>query len=166
MILSDHPSYGSGTEHQAVCGAYKAALRITSTGVYVGSIQPDQGVPAAMRPAGATDQAAKDLVAAAFAVCAAATTTSVNDCPQLTTLAAVDPTNIHWTLNGDPLAGASVAFDGDHSVFTVTGDFAMAVAFTMSGSRFQGDSATKYFRADLFWNGSTLQLVTMEGIVG
>jgi hypothetical protein len=104
----------------------------------VGPIQSAQGVAAVPRPAGATDQAAKDLVAAAFVACAAATTTSVNDRPQLTPLAVADPTNIRWTLNGDPLSGAAIAFDGDHSVLNVRGDFAMAVAFDMSGSHFQG----------------------------
>ena len=165
MILSDHPSYGSGVQHQAVGGAYKAILRITSTGVEVGPIQFARGVPAAVRPPGATDQAAKDLVAAAFAACAAATTTSVNDCPQLTTLAVADPTNVRWTLSGDPLSGSAVAFDGDHSVLNVTGDFAMAVGLNMGGSHFQGNSATKRYRADLLWDGSNLQLITIEGLL-
>jgi hypothetical protein len=73
-----------------------------------GLVQPAQGVPAVMRPTGATDQAAKDLVAADFAACAAATTISVNDCHQVSTLAVADPKNIRWTLGGDPLAGATV----------------------------------------------------------
>ena len=165
MVLSDHPSYGSGTEHQAVGGAYKASLRVSSTGVEVGPIQPAQGVPPLVRPSGATDQAAKDLVAAAFAACAAATTISVNDCPQVTTLAVADPKNVRWTLNGDPASAATVAFDGDHSDLSVTGDFAMAVSFSMSGSLFQGDSATKHYRADLFWDGNALQLVTVIGLL-
>ncbi len=166
MILSDHPSYGAGVEHQAVGGAYKAVLRITSTGVEVGPIQPASGVPAVMRPAGATDQSAKDLVAAAFTACVAATTISVNDCPQVTTLAVADPTNVRWTLNGDPLSGAAVAFDGDHSVLIVAGDFAMAVGLDMGGSHFQGDSATKRYRADLFWDGTTLKLISIGGVLG
>jgi hypothetical protein len=166
MILSDHPSYGSGVEHQAVGGAFKAILHVTSTGVDVGQIQSAQGVPAVTRPAGATDQAAKNLVAAAIAACAAATTTSVNDCPQVTTLAVADPTNVRWTLNGDPVSGATVAFDGDHSILSVTGDFAMAVSLTMRGSQFQGNSATKRFRADLLWDGSKLLLVSVTGLLG
>jgi hypothetical protein len=50
-----------------------------------GLVQPAQGVPAVVRPTGPTDQAAKGLVAAAFAACAAATTISVNDCHQVST---------------------------------------------------------------------------------
>jgi len=48
---------------------------------------------------------------------------------------------------------------------SVTDDYAMAVSFNMSGSLVQGNSAAKHRRADLVWAGSTLQLVTLVGIL-
>lgn len=165
MVLSDHPSYGSGTQHEAIGGPYSAALSVSPSDVKVNSIGLGTGVPAATRPAGATDQAAKDLVAAALAKCAAATTAQVNDCPQLTTLSIVDATNVRWTLSGDPLAGSTVTFDGDTSLLRVAGDFSMTIDFDMAGSHYQGASAAKRYEADLFWDGSALQLVTVQGVL-
>lgn len=57
-------------------------------------------------------------------------------------------------------------FDGDHSVLSVTGDFTMAVEPNMNGSHFGGKSATKHYRAGLFWDGTGLQLITLEGVLG
>ncbi len=64
------------------------------------------------------------------------------------------------------LSGAVVSFDGDHSVPSVSGDFGMAVGLNMSGSHFQGDSATEHHRADLCWDGAALQIVRISGILG
>ena len=123
------------------------------------------GVPAAIRPAGATDQAAKDLVSAAFAKCAAATTVSVNDCPQLDALEVADAQNVRWTLSGDPLTGATLTFDSDHSVLSVSGVFSMAIDFDMHGGHYHQGSSTKKYSADLFWDGASLQLVTINGVL-
>jgi hypothetical protein len=163
MIFGYHPTYGSGTEHDAIGGGYRALLRLTSTDVQPGSLAPATDLPAASRPSGATDQAATDLVAKALTACAAATSAEVNDCPQLTTLSVTNPTNLHWTLTGDPVAGATVSFDGARSVLTVSGNFSMGIDFDMSGGHFHETSPVNRYRADLFWNGSALQLVTIVG---
>src|SRR4029077_1169793 len=63
-------------------GGYSAALQLDGNNMTVARIAKLDGLPAVQRPAGASDQAAKDLVAKAFAQCAAISAEFVANCPQ------------------------------------------------------------------------------------
>ena len=118
-------------------------------------------LPAIQRPAGASDQAAKDLVAKAFAQCAAVSAETVADCPQ----AAPDLiiANVHWGLNGDPVSGATVNYDGKSGLLTVHGNFSMSVSYTWFGSPRNRSSYITSYDASLFWDGQALQVITIDG---
>jgi len=102
MVIAYQEDGYTGTLHDASSGGYSAGLLLTSSDVTVTSITSDNGLAGLQRPAAATDQAAKDLVAKAFAQCAAARAAAQADCPQ--GLAFPDVTNVSWSLSGDPLA--------------------------------------------------------------
>jgi hypothetical protein len=151
----------SGTEHVPSGGSYEATLLLAGAEVKVDRIQNVEAL-ALQRPAGATDQAAKDLVAKALAQCAAVSAESVADCPQFAP--DVILTDVHWTLNGDPLAGSIVSYDGTTGLLTVHGNFSMAVSYKWFGSYPKsGHSYTKAYDARLFWDGQALQLITIDG---
>jgi hypothetical protein len=151
----------SGTEHVPSGGSYEATLLLAGAEVEVDRIQKVEAL-ALQRPAGATDQAARDLVAKALVQCAAVSAEYVVDCPQ----AAPDVilSDVHWTLNGDPLAGAIVSYDGTTGLLTVHGNFSMAVSYKWFGSYPKnGHSYIKAYDARLFWDGQSLQLMTIDG---
>ena len=130
MTFAFQESGVHGVQHSPGSGGYRAALALTPDAVTAASIQPADGLPALARPAGASDQAAKDLVAQAFKRCAAVRAQYVADCPQaLLSLA----TNVRWALVGNPLSGASVNFDQNSGQFTVHGNFAMNVSYSFLG---------------------------------
>jgi hypothetical protein len=151
-----------GIQHFPVASSYAVSLSPTATDIQVDSIQNSDGAPVLQRPAAASDQAAKDLVAEAFAQCAAATSDYTADCPQY--LADSGVTNARWVLRGDPLAGATVAFDSTSGLFTVHGDFDMSAAYLWFGSypRTRQSFYTAY-NAYLLWDGQALRLVTIQG---
>ncbi len=150
-----------GTSHSPSSGPYSAALNLTSADVSVSSIKATAGVPGLQRSSGATDQAVKDLVTKAFAACASAKSATPADCPQR--LSAPDVSNVSWTLNGDPVGGSSVTFDQTSGLFTVKGNFAMTANFDISGYPYSRASYNTTYEADLLWDGSALQLVTISG---
>ena len=160
MVFAFQESGVQGVQHSPGSGAYRAALTLAPDNVTAASIQPADGLPALARPAGASDKAAKDLVAQAFKRCAAVRAQSVADCPQALISVA---SNVRWTLVGDPLSGASVNFDQSSGQFTVKGNFRMNVSFSFLGYPKTDSSFNTTYVAYLFWNGKSLQLVTIDG---
>jgi len=160
MVYSYQVSGGGGVQHFPAGGGYAASLTLAADAVTVASMQPAKGLPALARPDAASDQAAKDLVAAAFRHCAAARAQIVADCPQALLSVA---TNVRWTLVGDPLAGSTVSFDPDTGQLTVQGNFAMTVTYNFFGYPKKDPSFNSRYVAYLFWNGQGLQLVTITG---
>lgn len=142
-------------------GAYSAALVLAPTDLTVASIQPATGLPALVRSAGATDQAARDLVAQALKNCAAVRAESVANCPQFAPDAPI--TNVRWRLTQNPISAATVSFDPTNGLFTVHGNFAMAVSYTWFGYPKSGHSFNTAYEARLFWDGQTYRLVTIDG---
>jgi hypothetical protein len=116
------------------------------------------------RPAAATDQAARDQVAQAFPNCAAVQAANVANCPQQAPDIAIS--NVHWTLSGDVLAGATVNFDPATGIYTVHGNFSMSVTYVWF-DQFprSGYSYVKAYDARLLWDGQGFQLVTIDGAV-
>ena len=160
MVYSYQVSGGGGVQHLPASGGYSASLALAADAVIVASIQPAKGLPALARPDGASDQAAKDLVAAAFKRCAAVRAQIVADCPQA--LLSVT-TNVRWVLVGDPLLGSTVSFDQDSGQLTVRGNFVMTVSYSFFGYPKKESSFNTIYVAYLFWNGQSLQLVTITG---
>ena len=165
MTAGSDPATAS---HRAVGGAYSAVLAIGSSDIQLQSIGPGQGVAPAARPSGATDDAARQLVAAALTKCASLTSIDPPDCPQADLYQSVGGRleNIQWHLSGDPTANTLATFDGAQSVLRVTGAFAMSVDYDFVDigriHHTQPSTNTK-FEADLFWDGSALKLVTVAG---
>jgi len=83
------------------------------------------------------------------------------DCPQFIARPLAD--NVRWTLNGDPLASATVSFDSNTGAFKVRGDFRMTASFQISGYPSSADSATATYDAYVLWDGQSLQVVTIGG---
>jgi len=142
-------------------GGYSAQLALTSTEVKVNSIASNDSVQAVARPAGATDQAAKDVVAKAMTQCANVSAETVANCPQ----AAPDViiANVRWSLQGDPTSGATVSYDGKTGLLTVHGNFSMAVSYTWFAQARNRTSYITHYDANLFWDGQTLQVITIDG---
>jgi hypothetical protein len=162
MVFAYQEHGYQGTQHVASGGGYSAALQLGPTDLQVKSIQAAKGLPALARPAAATDQAAKDQVAQAFTKCAAVQAENVADCPQQAPDIAI--TNVHWTLTGDVLSGATVSFDPTTGLYTVHGNFSMSVSYLwLDQFSRSGNSYVKAYNARLFWDGQSFQLVTIEG---
>ncbi|HVB78146.1 MAG TPA: hypothetical protein VNI34_10140 [Candidatus Nitrosotalea sp.] len=164
MILTYQPVVRGGTEHQAFGGDYSALLVITGTDIKPTSMAAGSGIAALPRPAGATDQAAKDLVGPAIAKCGSAAVDLPDDCPQ-SDFDAFPPINHpQWSLSGDPLSAAVIAWDGAQGILTVSGPFQMFLDYGDSlGENHHDPSTTKSFQAQLVWDGSALNLVTILG---
>jgi hypothetical protein len=164
MVFSYQGSGSPGASQIPSAGAYSASLVLSPTGLTVANVQRAKDVAALTRPAGATDQAAKDLVAAAMTQCATVQAEYVADCPQRAPDAGLS--NVRWTLNGDPIAGATVSFEPNSGVFTVHGNFNMSVSYYWLGSHPKsGNSYITAYDAHLLWDGQNLQLVNIDGAV-
>jgi hypothetical protein len=161
MELSYSKAGLTGTGHAISAGGYEATFALSANALAVALIKASDSTPAASRPAGATDQAAKDLVAKAMAHCAQATSEFPADCPQ--ELVAVEVTDVSWTLSGDPMSGAAVSFDPKSQVFTVQGDFRMRASYLVQGYSYSQDSLTNKYSGRLLWDGTSLQLITVDG---
>src|SRR5260370_11344530 len=161
MVFAYQEHGFQGAQHVASGGGYSAALDLGPTDLQVKSIQAAKGLPALTRPAAATDQAAKDHVAQPFTKSAAVTPENVADCPQHAPDIAI--TNVHWTLTGDVLSGATVSFDPATGLYTVHGNFSMSVSYLwLDQYSRSGNSYVKAYNARLFWYGQGFQVVTIE----
>jgi hypothetical protein len=163
MVFAYQEAGTTGTLHSSSSGGYSAALALTSSDIAVTSISSADGLPALPRPAAATDQAAKDLVAKAFAQCARARAASSADCPQ--GLAFPLASNISWKLSGDPLSAATVSFDQTSGLFIVQGNFNMTTTYYVQGYPYSRPSYTTTYKAYLLWGGQALTLITISGVI-
>jgi len=161
MEIAYQEAGSPGTHHDVASGGYRANLLLAATSVAVGPISASDGLPALQRPAGASDQTAKDLVSKALTACAGLQLQSPPDCPQQ--IVAAGASNVHWSLSGDPLAGATVTFDQKSGVFTVHGTFAMSASYDWLGNAETGSSYYPAYDALLCWDGQALVLVTIQG---
>jgi hypothetical protein len=149
-----------GTHHDISSGGYRANLFIAATSVAVASISAADGLPALQRPAGASDQTAKDIVSKALTQCAGLQLQIPPDCPQK--IIAAGAHNVRWTLSGDPLASATVTFDQKTGVFTVHGSFSMSASYDWLGNAENAASAYPAYDALLCWDGQAFVLVTIQ----
>lgn len=155
-----------GTKHGVVGGGFQVGLAPSATDVKAQAIKAMTGLPAVARPAGASDQAVRDALGAAFAKCGQATALLVPDCPQLDTTAFPPVNHPQWSLSGDPSSGASIVWDGDSQALTVTGSFVMYLDYGSVGGAFHDQSSSRKYAATLVWDGSAVQVVTIGGVLG
>lgn len=152
----------SGTEHELDAAAYTASMSASTSDLTASNIQrATSGVPPLQRPAAATDDAAKAVVAKAIAACAAVHAAYQADCPQQ--LVDLLVANVTWTQTGDPTASAMVTFDPNTGVFKVTGPLEMRATYTAAGFSKSGVGISTGYEAELVWDGSALQLITIQG---
>jgi len=161
MVFAYDEHLVQGTRHVPSGGTYTARMLLDDSHVTVGGITKLAAMPARQRPDGATDQAARDLGAKAFAQCAAISAETVGDCPQAAP--DINIANVHWALNGDPISGSTVSYDGRSGLLTVHGSFSMSVSYTWFGSARNRSSYVTAYDASLFWDGQALQLITVDG---
>lgn len=162
MIAAYHKASVPGTQHSLSSGGYGAELSLAADQVTVSRIRSVTGLPALQRPAGATDQAAKDLVLKGLNACATTRLPVAADCPQQ--IIGVDVRNVRWTIHGNPVASASVNFDPETGLITVHGDLGMSARYDYIGGLGRtGDSFTSAYTAYLLWDGQALRLVTIGG---
>jgi len=160
------PTSSGATAHGIAGNGYTAKLAVTTTDIRVAAIADDNSVPAVSRPGAASDQAAKDLVQKGFATCAAATDASPVDCPQTKLSARNSSKNVHWTLDGDPLAGATTAWDGNLDALMIKGTFGMAIEYDSTdpvGGHYRDRSDTKQYTAGLIVDSGVLRLIFIRG---
>jgi hypothetical protein len=161
MVFAYNEDGIAGTIHVPAGGRFNAAVTVTDSVFDVSTISRVDNAAAIDRPSGATDQAAVALVAKALAACAAVSAETVADCPQAAPDALIQ--NVHWKLNGDSTSSAVVRFDGATGLFVVHGNFSMSVSYTSFGQARSRSSYVTAYDAYLFWDGQTLQLVTIQG---
>jgi len=74
--------------------------------------------------------------------------------------------NVHWSAAADPITSATVSFDGQHLLFTVSGAFQATVQY--DGINLyqppipRTQTIKPSFRADLFWDGNSVIFVVFE----
>ncbi len=136
-------------------GPFYVLLDASGDGFKVAKMYVDAtgGVPPAARSQAATDQLILASLRPLFQACAASTDYNPVNCPQFT----VD-FSATWALNGDPLDGAKVTFDGDHGYFVVSG----TCSFTQTGGGYRKTAAGP-FVAYVFWDGSKPVPVKIRG---
>jgi hypothetical protein len=161
MEIAYQEAGSPGTHHDVASGGYRANLLLAETSIAVGSISAADGLPALQRPAGASDQTAKDLVSKALTLCAGLQLQTPPDCPQQ--IVAAGASNVRWTLSGDPMASATVTFDQKSGIFTVHGRFAMSASYDWLGNAETQSSFYPAYDALLCWDGQALVLVTIQG---
>jgi hypothetical protein len=151
-----------GTAWTVSGGDFQAALVASESDISIKALQTTTGLPALTRPAAATDDAAKAIAAAGIRACAAVSSGNPADCPQGWPFPG--GTNFSWTLNGDPMAGATVDFNQDSGLFTVQGHFSMTAHYSIAGyAVYSHDSPTTTYNALLYWDGQKLVLITIAG---
>jgi hypothetical protein len=161
MVFAYNEDGFAAPRREPAAGGYSADLKLTSTDVMAVNLKPASGLPQLNRPSAATDQAVDSIVSAAFAKCAALRLQYVANCPQQ--IGAAGATDVRWTLASDPLSGAVVTFDATSGLITVHGNFQMSATYTWLGNSDSAQSFVTSYDAYLFWDGSALQLVTVDG---
>jgi hypothetical protein len=145
------------TKHVAVGGGFSVPTA-WAAGAWQASGPPQAAGYDAARP-GAADSALTGAVSAGFDACAGSRLLRPADCPQgLPSQGFVG--SVQWRLTADAVNGATVSFDAQRSLFSVTGAFAMAVTYSEAGAARSTTVAGNY-RADLYWDGSRPVLVSI-----
>jgi len=159
MAFNYHESGVDGTIRRTSAGGYAATLNLAENDIAAGAIKSSTGLAGVPRPAAATDDAAKAIVAKALTVCASVRSGNPGACPQLFIFPGAK--DFRWTLVTDPLSLANVTYDGDTGLFTVRGAFDMKLSYKLNGYPYT--TYTTNYLAYLFWDGQQLVLISIDG---
>ncbi len=160
-------SYGSETTHRprilAVGGPYMAALDWDGQALKASGFKDASAVAAVPRPA-VTDAQVLAALKAQFDSCLTLQAGSAPGCLQI--VVALFGSNFTWHEDSDPLQGASLAWDGTRAVFTVSGNYALSVAYDSSPpyspTQQIHDTSSGQYIADLSWDGSKVVFIGLE----
>ena len=158
-------TFGSGVVSEAFGGAYKATLSVSGSTLTVDSIADSTEAPALPRPATPADADILQAAQAALTACAAKRELFPQDCPQHGSLG-VQAVDVHWAWDSDPLAAATVSFDGQTGIFHAIGKFAATATYSQSllgSSGTRTDHSSGSYDAELVLDGTGLRLVTIKG---
>jgi hypothetical protein len=165
QMAASYQSQTLGAQRQAVGGGYQARLSWSGDKFTVTTIDSVKGVPAASRPA-VDDSAVAAAVKTAFDSCAASTSSAPAGCPQAALILGAT-NNFAWKLDSDPMAGATVSFDGDRSMFVVSGNYSMTANWTETypydpNPHPRTKTSSGSYLGDLFWDGQKVVFVAFE----
>jgi hypothetical protein len=156
----------STTGHRFSGGPYEATFAVSGNSLSLSGLGSGGQAPPMPAPSDASDTAIKTAVLAALKGCAAITLPSSEDCPQgIPSYQSNNPTNVHWTLVGDPTAsGVQIAWDGNIGAYTVTGNLDMKVTYDDPSAGPQAPpDATGQYVAHVLWTEGVAQVVWIEG---
>jgi hypothetical protein len=160
-------SYGSERLHRdrllGVGSSFIAGLAWDGQTLKLSSFRDASAVADLGRPA-VTDPQVLSALKAQFNACLAIHVAELPGCPQ--SVIALFASKFVWHETSDPAHGATLAWDGKRSLFTVAGSYAFSVAYNSTPpytptQRIQ-DSSSGEFTADLYWDGVKVVFVGLE----
>lgn len=160
-------SYGSQRLHRdrllGVGSSYMAVLVWDGQTFKLSSFQDASAVADVVRPT-ATDPQVLGALKAHFISCQAIQVSELPGCPQ--SVVALFASKFVWHETSDPAQGATLAWDGKRSLFTVAGSYAFSVEYnsTPPYTRLERihDSSSGEFTADLYWDGAKVVFIGLE----
>ena len=160
-------SYGSQVLHRArllgVGSSYIAGLAWDGETLKLSSFRDASAVADLGRPA-VTDSQVLGALKAQISSCLAIQVAELPGCPQ--SVFALFASKFVWHETGDPAQGATLAWDGKRSLFTVAGNYAFSVEYNSTPPHTPTqrihDSSSGEFTADLYWDGAKVVFIGLE----
>jgi hypothetical protein len=160
-------SYGSQVLHRdrllGVGSSYIAGLAWDGQTFKLSSFRDASAVADLGRPA-VTDSQVLGALKAQFSSCLAIQVAELPGCPQ--SVFALFASKFVWHETSHPAQGATPAWDGKRSLFTVAGSYAFSVEYNSTPPHTPTqrihDSASGAFTADLYWDGAKVVFIGLE----
>jgi hypothetical protein len=163
VMSLNYTSQTKGRRLLAVGGPYVAALGWNGQAFTPAGFKDASAVSDAPQPAAADAQVLSALKVQMDS-CLRAQDPSPLACPQ--SVSAFFASNFTWHADSDPMLGASVAWDGKRTLFTVAGNYAFSVDYDStppySGTRRYHDTDSGPYTADLYWDGAKVVFVAFK----
>jgi len=167
MTASYRPSPLRAAGKITLTGSYAAVLQVHGDSVDVTAINPTTEVRTTLpEPTAAQEQQGLQIVSEALSACAAARVIDPPNCPQADWRAVGNVANVRWTLHGDPLIGATMTLESQNSLYQVDGPLNMTVSYDLDElvtAHYSEASSNTLYRAEMAWDGTEFQLVTLRG---
>ena len=157
MLDTFNGTFPNGVRHRVEGGPYEAVMAWTGSSMNIDTVSQTFNATQLTAPAGVTAADVSAAVSAAFQACTTAPADGSPDCPQDDFV--FDASNFHWTLKGDPLAGASVSFDADKGFWKVTGNYTFHDSYDESYLGHQESDRSGTYSAYAIYNGTKVVAV-------
>jgi len=165
-------AYSAGIAQATMTWAGTSFENVAYTSGPVRQLPVGVTVPSFTQPSSVTGAALNAAVAAGFQACAtsvpAADGPGVPNCPQ-TVSPPAGATNASWSLDADPLQGATTGFDASQGLFTVTGTYTMTLSYLPQNTDGtvatdpETVSVTGTYTASLYFDGAHVELLGISG---